>query len=376
MKPLSLAVVRQRYTDDGGAERFVARALTALRAQGVGVTLIARRWKGAPDYKTVTCNPFYLGRLWRDWSFARAVCRTLRAQSFDLVQSHERLLCCDIYRAGDGVHAEWLQQRARVLAPATRFAQRLNPYHRYLLSTERQLFTGARLKAVICNSRMVKHEIMHRFGTAPEKLHVIYNGVDLEVFHPRLAEHRSAVRARHNIPQDAVLFLFVGSGFERKGASALLDALARLPANAYALIVGRDRRAAKYEAQAKALGLTTRAIFVGSQSDVKPYYGAADAFVLPTLYDPFPNVIVEALASGLPVVTSTKSGGAELIDVGRNGFVCDALDIDALAESMRQLMKPELRAAARVAARASVEHLDLMRMAQQLHALYQQLMRD
>ena len=371
---MKLALIRQRYADDGGAERFVARALDSLAQQGVGVTLIARRWAGAAGYETLTCNPFYLGRLWRDWSFARAVERLLQTHRFDLVQSHERLLTCDIYRAGDGVHREWLIQRARGLGPLARAAQALNPYHRYLLRTERALFTGARLKAVICNSQMVKQEIQRHFGTPAHKLHVIYNGVDTASFHPGLARHRAEIRARHGIPAEAVLFLFVGSGFERKGVAALLQAMARLPA-AYALIVGRDRRRETYLREARSLGVEQRVVFAGSQPEVKPYYGAADVCVLPTLYDPFPNVVVEALASGLPVVTSTKSGGAELIQAGQNGFVCDALDIVGLADSMRRLMDPELRRSASIAARAAVSGLDLASMAARLQALYQQLMR-
>ena len=189
MKPLSVALVRQRYTPDGGAERFVSRALHALQGQGVAVTLIARQWRGEPGVKTLNCDPGYYGRLWRDWSFARAVCRLVRTHHFDLVQSHERIACCDIYRAGDGVHREWLQQLARIRGPLGRFGMLVNPYHRYVLAAERRLFTSPQLKAVICNSSMVKEEIQRHFNLAAEKLHVIYSGVDTDSYHPRLREH-------------------------------------------------------------------------------------------------------------------------------------------------------------------------------------------
>ncbi len=99
---MRLALVRQRYSAYGGAERFIERALGALGGQGVAVTVLAREWIGAPG-GLVRCDPFYVGRLWRDWSFARAVCREIARRPFDLVQSHERIDCCDIYRAGDGV---------------------------------------------------------------------------------------------------------------------------------------------------------------------------------------------------------------------------------------------------------------------------------
>src|SRR5581483_12431788 len=117
MRPLSIALIRGRYVDDGGAERFMTRALTALSGGGVQVTLYTREWPQTSDFEIALCRPFYLGRVWREAAFARSVCRALSQRGFDLVQSHERIACCDIYRAGDGVHREWLAQRARALGP-------------------------------------------------------------------------------------------------------------------------------------------------------------------------------------------------------------------------------------------------------------------
>jgi UDP-glucose:(heptosyl)LPS alpha-1,3-glucosyltransferase len=366
-----IALVRQRYTSFGGAERFVDRALRALRQQSAELTLITRRWKGDPQFHIQRCAPFYLGRLWRDWSFARCVCKHVSEQAYDLVQSHERIACCDIYRAGDGVHREWLSQRNRVLNRASRLAQGWNPYHRYVLAAERRLFASPRLKAVICNSRMVKQEIQHYFGVDDEKLHVIYNGVDTEAFHPRLrAEHRQAMRWHWRIPEDAPLFLFVGAGFERKGVPALLQAMEQLPPRVHLLIVGKDKKMAHYRRQAAQAGLRNRVLFAGPQRDVRPYYGASDVLVLPTLYDPFPNAALEAMAAGLPVITSTKCGTADVIENGRNGFVCDALAADTLAEHMQMLCSPQARESMGAAARATAEPLTLDNMSQQLFDLY------
>ena len=125
---MRIALIRQRYTPFGGAERFVEGALEALLERNVAITLYTREW---PQTKLQLIephivDPFYVGRLWRDWGFARAVVpRGRRARTLDLVQSHERLLCCDIFRAGDGVHAVWLEERLRrraALAAARRRA--------------------------------------------------------------------------------------------------------------------------------------------------------------------------------------------------------------------------------------------------------------
>ena len=368
MKPLKLALIRQRYTPFVGAERFVSRAMDALQAQGASITLVTREWEGGDD--ALTCDPFYLGSLWRDWGFARCVCRTLAQHNFDLVQSHERIACCDIYRAGDGVHREWLAQRSRVLGPWKRIGLRFNPYHRYTLAAERRLFASPQLKAIICNSRMVKAEIMRHFGVAEDKLHVIYSGVDLEAFHPRLKErHRLPVRAQLGIPEHATIFLFVGSGFERKGLAAALRAL---PPDAYLAVIGHDKRAGRYQALANQLGIADRVHFLGPQQDVKPYYGAADVLVLPTLYDPFPNVALEALACGLPVVTSTKCGAAELL--AQTGLVVDALDTAALGAAMTTLLDKNHRATLGEQARRLASEFGMQAMTDNLLRLYGELM--
>jgi len=338
------------------------------------VTVLAREWTGDPG-SVIRCNPFYVGRVWRDWSFARAVCLEVARQSFDLVQSHERVSCCDIYRAGDGVHAQWLDNRRAAMGPLGRAGLALNPYHRYVLAAERRLFSSPRLRAVICNSRMVKEEIRRRFGTAEAKLHVIYNGIDLESFHPRLrAAHRAGLRGRLGIPEDAPVFLHVGAGFERKGVFRLIEAFALAGLeNAHLLIVGSDKTQARAEALAAARGVAARVHFAGTQPDVRPWYGASDAFVLATLYDPFPNAALEAMACGLPVVTTPQCGTAEIIDEGVSGFVVGALAVDELAERLARLAGPAAQEMGR-RARERALGFGVDKMADQFIALYRGLL--
>ena len=368
-----MAVVRSRYDPAGGAERFVQGALAALRAEGASLTIVTRQW---PDHdgSAIVLDPFHWGSLWRDWGFERAVCGELARRRFDLVQSHERIACCDVYRAGDGVHAEWLAQRSRVQSPLAALATRLSPHHRYLLGAERKLFTSARLKAVICNSEMVRGEIYNRFATPLEKLVLIRNAVDCDVFNPASrGEMRAAVRQQLAIPQQANVVLHVGSGFERKGLGALLEALARVKPEAWAIVVGRDKHARRYVERARRLGIGERVRFVGSVSDVRPFHAAADSFALATLYDPFPNAALEAMASGLAVVTTTRCGVAELLREGETGFVRDALDIDGLASAIARLDRDTgVRLGAN--ARDAVAQLTPQAMAQEYLALYRRLL--
>ena len=364
---MKLAIVRQKYTAFGGAERFVERAVAALAARGVDVTLVARQWQdeAAAGVHSLRLAPFYLGRTWRDAGFARAVQSLIAERRFDLVQSHERIPGCDIYRAGDGVHATWLDLRAK---PGDRFA----PWHRYTLRAEAEMFRHPALRAVICNSRMVRDDVARRFAVPAHKLQVIYNGVDLETFHPRLRDERGlALRRKAGVDAATPVMLFVGSGYERKGLPTLLRALTAMrQRDAQLWVVGRDKQESLMRKLAQTLGVDRRVRFLGAQTDVRPFYGAADVFALPTMYDPLPNAVLEALACGLPVLTTTTCGAAELLDRG-SGLVVDAGDVSAIAAGLDELCG---RAPAmRDAARASVSGLEPAGMAARLVALYAQL---
>lgn len=372
---MKLAIIRQRYDAHGGAERFVSRAVDALAGGGAEVTVVARQWRGeGSDWHWQRCDPFYLGRIWRDRGFGRAACAVVAKGNFDLVQSHERIPCCDIYRAGDGVHAQWLQYRSRTLGPFGRLGLALSPFHWHLVAAERRLFASPRLRAVICNSRMVHDEMARWFPALEGRLHVIHNGVDLQQFHPVAARtDREAMRSRLGIPADARVLLFVGSGFERKGVRVLLEAFAKMRrATDRLVIVGRDRHAAHYRSRAELLGLGSMVHWAGAQDDVRPWYGLGDVFVLPTLYDPFPNAALEAMACGLPVVTSAHCGTAEIIRDEWNGFVCrDPLDATELAASLLKAL--DGAPAMGVNARSRAEAFGLPAMAQTLLELYSTL---
>lgn len=373
---MRLAIIRQRYTPYGGAERFVEAALEALLERDVAITLYTREW---PETRLKLIephivDPFYIGRLWRDYGFARAVSREVGRAKLDLVQSHERLLACDVYRAGDGVHAVWLAERLKGARWWKRLSVRLNPWHRYVLATERKLFASPLLQAVICNSAMVRDEIKRTFGVPDEKLRLIHNAVDSQAFSPGLRDFRAATRTRLRIADDAIVYLFVGSGFERKGVATAIEALAEQPPGAHLLIVGRDKHLARYHALAKRLGIDSRVTLTGPVADPKPFYGASDVFVLPTLYDPFPNAALEAMATGLPVITSTKSGAAELVVEREAGLVVPSRDVAGLAAQMRTLADAPTRERMGRNARNAVLHLTPEAMTLALVLLYKELL--
>jgi len=256
-----------------------------------------------------------------------------------------------------------------------RIALALNPYHWYTLAAERRLFESPRLRAVICNSNMVKDELRRHFGLDEAKLRVIYSGVDLAAYHPGLRQTwRRCKREELGIAEAAMVFVFVGSGFRRKGLPQLLRALSGLR-EGHLVVVGADKELPALRRKAEQLNLAGRVHFTGGEDDVKPWYAMADCFVLPTLYDPFPNAALEAMACGLPLITSLQCGAAELIESGVEGYVCrDPLDVIELARCLNLAAAPGQAQRMGTAARRKVEPYGLARMAQQLTQLYAELM--
>jgi UDP-glucose:(heptosyl)LPS alpha-1,3-glucosyltransferase len=374
MSKLRLAIVRQKYRPDGGAERFISRALEALDNEQLDLNIITRSWQGTPNpaWHLHICNPAKLGRISRERGFARAARECWQREKFDIVQSHERIAGCDIFRAGDGVHRVWLEQRARIVSSWQRLSANLSPYHRYVLQAEAEMFNAPSLKAVICNSEMVKQDILRHFTLDANKIHVIHNAIDSQRFQPASEAMRHASRQQLNLPHDATVMIYVGSGFERKGLKAAIEAVAK--SDRYLIVVGQDKQLSRYQQLANQLNCLDRLRFVGVQQDVQPFYHAADALLLPTLYDPFPNVVLEAMACGLAVITSTGCGGAEFITAGQEGFVCDALDINALNEAVIATPALSNNSAMGDAARRRIEPYSPQRLAQALTSLYQQVL--
>ncbi|WP_147200368.1 glycosyltransferase family 4 protein [Pantoea sp. CCBC3-3-1] len=376
MSKVRLAIVRQKYRPDGGAERFISRALEALEDGSLELNIITRSWQGEPkpDWHLHICNPKKWGRISRERGFAQAARACWQREEFDIVQSHERIAGCDIFRAGDGVHRVWLEQRARIVSPLQRMLAGLSAYHRYVMAAEEEMFRSPSLKKIICNSVMVKNDIIRCFQVPEEKFAVIYNAIDCQRFEPATPAERQKSRAQLNLPAEAKVFIYVGSGFERKGLHASITALAAT--DAHLIVVGQDKQQSRYVSLARSLGCETRVHFVGVQHNVIPYYHAADGLMLPTLYDPFPNVILEAMACGLPVITSFTCGGAEFIVEGEQGFVCDALDVAALTAAAQAIPLRTVDARMGDAARQRVLPCSPQRLADQLHALYQHVLQQ
>ncbi len=370
---MRIALIRRRYTAFGGAERYTAAVAEGLARRGHEVHLYAERWGGqvgAPPGLTLHRVPVPPGPSFlRVLAFAAGAARAVSRERYDAIVSFERTLRQDVYRAGDGCHREWLLRRAAALPPARRALLRANPLHATYLWLEGRNFRDPRCRLIIANSQRGRDEIVRHYGTDPGRIAVLYTGVDLEVYHPRhRAERREAVRGDMGLGQKDLVLLFVGSGFERKGLGPLLRALELLRRDAGSLHVRlavAGRREPPYERMAARLRVRDLVTFLGGASNVADLDAAADVFVLPSLYDPFSNACLEAMAAGLPVITSRVNGTSELMEDGREGFVLDdPTDVRAIAKTIVALGDPAMRETMGAVARRRAEahpfedHLD------------------
>lgn len=342
---MKIALIRKSYTPYGGAEKYLSRLIAELCRQGHEVHILAQRWEEPPNhgfrffFRPIEASSTL--SFLEDLTFARGTFRIVQEEKFDVIHSFERTLFQDVYRAGDGCHREWLKQRKKIDPWFKKISYFVNPHHLVILYLERRLLNSPYLKIVITNSQRGKKEILEHYGLAEEKIRVLYNGVDLEQFNPiRVQQKRQIWREKWEIGKDDFVFLFVGSGFERKGLAFLLSALSILDKKNIKLLVVGKNGIQKYKAYSRKLGVADRVRFAGPQNEVDLFYGGSDIFVLPSIYEPFSNACVEALASGLPVITSQINGAAELIREGENGLLInDPTNIGEISDRLQEGIK-------------------------------------
>ena len=337
---MKLAIICRPFVFHGGLETATAGLIGELVRQGHEVHLFSTAGQHEiPGVKLHRLKVIGEPSLARVVSFALAAKAAVSREHFDVIQSHERTLLQDVYRAGEGCHRAYLEVKAKRLGPLKRAALWANPSHRALLALERKIFSAGGTKRIVAISRLGKAEIHRVYGLPDSRVGLIYNGVDQERFHPANRErYRADTHDALGIGRDAWVVVFVGSGFERKGLGPLIEGFALIKDRQSRLVVVGKGDQAPYRGLAGRLGVAERISWLGTRPDVERYFAAADAVALPALYEPFGNVHLEALASGLPVLTSSRAGGSEVVSHGKNGWVVgDPENPQAIREGLEVL---------------------------------------
>ena len=341
---MKIGLVRRGYSGSGGAESYARRFAEAAQDAGHECVLFgSREWEGA-DWN----GPKVLldGRTPR--KFANALRRSKPHQHCDFLYSLERVWVCDAYRAGDGVHAAYLKKRAAYERWWKPFIRRFQRKHQEILALERALFTGG-TDCIIANSHMVRREIQEEYHTPADRLHVVHNGVPMALCDPEL---RLLQRKEFGLTEQSYALLFAGSGWDRKGLKYLIQAVQYLP-KATLFVAGKGKR--------RGLPKCDRVHFLGPQpeAEMRALYNMADVFVLPTIYEPFSNACLEALAAGVPVITTSSNGFSEVLNISEGEILTDPSDVPALAAAIAAWSDPTRRIAAWQSLRAKAEELTI-----------------
>ena len=357
---VSIAFLKSDLTKQGGLEKYSLELMQACAQKGFTVYILTTNWNEnntLPFPATVVSfgdrNLFSLLHLLVfDWHCRR----WLKKNKVDYVFGLERhFVPQHFYRAGNGVHAAYLNRRSRLASFFKCFSFLINPLHKLILRSEKRTFESPTLIKLITNSHLVEHEVLVYYPKVdPAKIAVVHNGVEWKQLQKPFDDtfkDKNRILASLNIPPRRYQFLFVGNEYKRKGLHLLMRALAHISKFSKdwnLLVVGRERHEAGFYHRRDELGLQDNVFFFGKRSDVVEFYKASDCLVVSSLYDPFANVTIEALAMGLYVVSSDQNGGSEVIHK-RSGCVYATQEglIKSLQLALRHPKTPESASAIR-----------------------------
>jgi UDP-glucose:(heptosyl)LPS alpha-1,3-glucosyltransferase len=338
----------------GGAETSTLQFMHHLVQRGVELHVFTRsRPSPAPGLFVHTIRGASMSRTRRSITFAHRVERRLRANAFDLVHAITPLRQADIYQPRGGTVAETIERNLAILGsrPARqlkRYANRLNFKQRYLLAMERDMLQRSDGPTVVAISDYVVEQLKRHYALPDERIRKIYNGVDPDTSSTEeRAADRSAVRSEFSIAANHCLVLLIAHNFRLKGLQWWLEALALLVARGIgdvrSLVIGKGESDRWHRLVAR-LGLGDYVTFTGPSERVREFHHAAEVLVHPTYYDPCSRVVLEAMAAGLPCVTTRWDGAAEMIRDHQNGFVLqDPTDVAVLADRIERLRDGKLR---------------------------------
>ena len=374
---MKIAVIRRKFNPFGGAEKFITRTIQSLSAFNIHASIIAESWPKNNDTSSISSQDWIeakvtgSNRVAKFLSFNQSVATILSTHQFDLIQSHERLPGADIYRLGDGIHASWVARLAKISPWYTKLWLKIDPYHRAVIRTEQAMSKESHL-TYVANSTLVQQELIDWYQVPKSRIVLIENGIDTKAFTTTSATDKATAKAKLGLNPQRPTVLFVGSGYARKGAFDLLEAVNSLP-DFQLIIVGHDKQLAKLNKRVKALKLDKRVLVTGAQNDVKPFLAAAELFCLPSLYDPFPNAVLEALCSALPVVVTNAVGIADAVLQHNAGAIC-AKQPESIISALQHVWQNR-KVMSENALKLS-QNYDLAKASQQWLALYNTLIED
>lgn len=364
-KKLNVAVLIKRFISTGGAERYALEVARQLAEKGHRIELYAREFDAAFTSGMRCCpvpDRFRFSSVLNLASFAFDTARMLGGKTYDVIHSHERGYRQDV----STVHTFSYKGSAQRYSRLRKIDQiYLSPRSRLHLWLERKQMDTPRLVAVSNAIREDTRKFYHR----EKGVSVISPGVDTAWFHHSwIAENRKNIRREEKIPEGEMVVLFVGSEFQRKGLDCLIPAITpgmRL------VVVGKGEREGHYRRLVHKCGAAGRVEFKGLSDDIRRHLAAADVVALPSMSEAFGMSILEGMACGHPVVTSTSAGVSVLINEGDNGFAfSDPSDLPGI---LKRLLDPVERRRIGIQARKTAEKHTWRMAAEKYENLYYEI---
>lgn len=342
---MQIALGFPQYNRRGGIERVFAELGSQFARRGHKVYFYAHEWTDMPALAPLFQQVPMIARpaLIRPFTYALAMRRMRRKTNrHDILQLSSGCGMIQDIVCAQSCHYAWVTQSRSVLTPVQLrwWLKVLNPRHYLVCLLERIQYKATNHRRVIALSEQVKQDIIKFYGVREQNIVVIPMGVNIEEFSPALvARHRDNKRVELGIGPEDKLLLFVANEFPRKGLDTILQAMARLRDSSVKLAVVGRGDPKPYKRQIRELGLEQQVQFWPSTSEISAYYAASDVFVFPTRYEPFGLVIIEALACGIPVITSSCAGAAAAINPANGRLLDDPLDDLALAQHIQSVLE-------------------------------------
>jgi len=358
---MKIGIAYLEYSRRKGIERISAELADRAAQQGNEVHYHCAHWSDESTskvhfHKVPTLDVFFSSKL---ISFAVAGKLSLHGGHYDVTHSYGTVVGCDVITA-QSCHRAGMDIAGTLMKDSIESNVNFGIADRVRLCLEQQNFGKRKYKKVIACSNLVKRELMKYYRVPEHDIVVIPNGVDVKEFHPGNRERfRDGVRQEYGIKKEEIVLLFVGHEFTRKGLETIVRSLPILDDSRIKVLVCGGDRTEKFRRLALSLNVDQQVIFAGPQADVKKFYAASDLFVFPTVHEAFGLVIVEAMASGLPVIVSKNAGAAEdIIEDGKDGvLLSDPMNPEELAGHIRSLMNNDsLRTNIGLAARQKVQN--------------------
>lgn len=380
---MKIALLSLNYNCVAGYERRTYNLAENFASQGMEVHIFAHKiakLKSHPAiifHKVGSINFFSFLKV---LSFAWAVKQELKKYSFDIIHSQVRTLHQDVVTLSGGCHQDYLNKLFGVNhSRVEKFFRLLNPIHFTIISIENIQYRKKNCNKIITNSRLSKDGLLKYYDFQEKDVRIIYNGVDLEEFDLKNREkYRADIRKKIGVKSDELLIIFVGNGFKRKGLEYLIKGVGgikkELQKKIKIFVAGKGSKK-HYQKMSSRLGIEDNVFFAGVQKEMKKIYAAGDFFVLPTIFDPFSNALLEAMASGLPVITTVTNGASEIIEEGNEGFVLKQPDdIAGISEKIEMLFDDDLRIEMGKKARKKAEHYTLKKNIDETMIVYKEIL--